>query len=247
MAVDIARPLAGQVSVWIQNQVREANARGVVVGMSGGIDSSVVAALAKMACGDNVLGMIMPCHSNPTSAEDAKLVARKFGIKTHFADLTATFDTLVPRIPHVEGFELTNVRPRLRMTALYCAAQALNYLVIGTSNRTEVATGYFTKWGDGASDLLPLASFYKHQVYDLARELDMPEEIMLKAPTADLWEGQTDENELGITYDELDTILQALDSGEISGFKQESVERVRKLIAGSEHKRLPIPVFHPIK
>ncbi|MHB9038140.1 MAG: NAD(+) synthase, partial [Armatimonadota bacterium] len=203
------------------------------------------AVLAKMACGDNVLGMIMPCHSNPASAEDAKLVARKFGIKTHFADLTATYDVLVPRIPHVEGFELTNVRPRLRMTALYCAAQALGYLVVGTSNKTEIAIGYYTKWGDGGSDLLPIGNFFKHQVYLLARELDIPQEIIDKAPTADLWEGQTDENEIGMTYDEIDSILAALESGELSGFKPASVERVRKLIAESEHKRNPICRFQP--
>jgi NAD+ synthase len=245
MALDVARPLAGQISVWMQNQVKEAGAKGLVFGMSGGIDSSVVAVLSKMACGENVLGMIMPCHSNPASAEDARLVARKFGIKTHFADLTATYDVLVPRIPHVEGFELTNVRPRLRMTALYCAAQALGYLVAGTSNKTEIDIGYYTKWGDGGSDLLPLGNFYKRQVYDLAHELDMPEEIINKAPTADLWEGQTDENEIGMTYDELDSILAALTSGEISGFDSDSVDRVRRLIADSDHKRLPIPRFQP--
>lgn len=245
MALDVARPLAGQISVWMQNQVKEAGAKGLVFGMSGGIDSSVVAVLSKMACGENVLGMIMPCHSNPASAEDARLVARKFGIKTHFADLTATYDVLVPRIPHIEGFELTNVRPRLRMTALYCAAQALGYLVAGTSNKTEIDIGYYTKWGDGGSDLLPLGNFYKRQVYDLAHELDMPEEIINKAPTADLWEGQTDENEIGMTYDELDSILAALTSGEISGFDSDSVDRVRRLIADSDHKRLPIPRFQP--
>ncbi|MCE5323811.1 NAD(+) synthase [bacterium] len=246
MAVDLARPMAGQISVWMGNKVREAGAKGLVFGMSGGIDSSVVAVLSKMACGDNVLGMIMPCHSNPASAEDARLVARKFGIKTHFADLTATYDVLVPRIPHVEGFELTNVRPRLRMTALYCAAQALGYLVAGTSNRTEIEIGYYTKWGDGGSDMLPLGNFYKHQIYQIARELDMPKEIMEKAPTADLWEGQTDENEIGMTYEELDSILAALNSGELSGFDPDSVERVRKLIGDSEHKRLAIPRFMPV-
>ena len=245
MALDVARPLAGQISVWMQNQVKEAGAKGLVFGMSGGIDSSVVAVLSKMACGDKVLGMIMPCHSNPASAEDARLVARNFGIKTHFADLTATFDVLVPRIPHIEGFELTNVRPRLRMTALYCAAQALGYLVAGTSNKTEIDIGYYTKWGDGGSDLLPLGNFYKRQVYELAHELGMPQEIIDKAPTADLWEGQTDENEIGMTYDELDSILAALDSGEISGFDPDLVDRVRKLIADSDHKRFPIPRFQP--
>ncbi|MCL5104420.1 MAG: NAD+ synthase [Armatimonadetes bacterium] len=245
MAETVTRPLAGQISVWIQNRVREANAKGVVFGMSGGIDSSVVAALAKMACGENILGMIMPCHSNPKSASDANIVARKLGIKTHVSDLTATYDTLVPRIPHAEGIELTNVRPRLRMAALYCAAQSLGYLVMGTSNKTEMAIGYFTKWGDGACDIQPIANLYKHQVYALARELDIPEEVISKPPTADLWDGQTDENEIGMTYDELDSILEAVETGEISLFPSASVERVRKMMAASEHKRCRIPAFEP--
>jgi len=243
MSDEITRPLAGRISVWIQNQVREAGAKGLVFGLSGGIDSAVVAALAKMACGENVLAMIMPCHSSPRSATDAQLVARKLGIKTHVTDLTASYDMLVQRIPHSEGIELTNVRPRLRMTALYCAAQSMNYLVAGTGNKTEISIGYFTKWGDGASDLLPIANLYKYQVYELARELGIPEEIITKPPTADLWDGQTDENEIGMTYDELDAILRGIERGEISDFGPASVARVRKLIASSEHKRCSIPAF----
>jgi len=243
MSADLTRPLAGQISVWIQDQVRAAGAKGLVFGLSGGIDSSVVAALAKMACGENVLAMIMPCHSNPRSAADANTVAKKVGVRTHVADLTAAYDVIVQRIPHSEGIELTNVRPRLRMAALYCAAQSLGYLVVGTSNRTETMIGYFTKWGDGACDIQPIASLYKYQVYQLAHELDLPAEVIQKAPTADLWEGQTDENEIGMTYDELDKILQAIDSGELSDCDTASVERVKRMIERSEHKRKPIPVF----
>jgi len=204
-----------------------------------------VAALAKMACGNNVLGMIMPCHSDPRSAADALKVAKSLGIRTHVADLTAAYDALIPKIPHSEGIELTNVRPRLRMAALYCAAQAMDYLVSGTSNKTETMIGYFTKWGDGACDVQPLAGLYKFQVYELARELGIPDEVLAKAPTADLWEGQTDENEIGMTYAELDAVLQAIDTGELAACDPESVERVRKMIADSGHKRRPIPVFRP--
>ncbi len=243
MTSDLKRPLAGQISVWLQKQVREASAKGLVVGMSGGVDSSVVAALSRMACGDQVLGMIMPCHSSPQSAADANKAARKLGIRTHVADLTATFDALVPRLVHSNGIELTNIRPRLRMTALYCAAQSLGYLVAGTSNRTETLIGYFTKWGDNACDLQPLARLYKHQVYDLARELEIPQEIIDKSPTADLWDGQTDENEIGMSYDELDAILQGIESGVVSDLDPASVERVKKMVAASEHKRRPVPVF----
>lgn len=243
MTSSITRPLAGQISVWIQDRVREAGAKGLVLGMSGGIDSSVVATLSKMACGNNVLAMIMPCHSSPQSATHAQMVASKLNIKTHVSDLTAAYDSIVQKIPHAEGFELTNVRPRLRMTALYCAAQANNYLVIGTTNRTESTIGYFTKWGDGASDLLPLANLYKDQVYALAHEIDIPEEIITKEPTADLWEGQTDEKEIGMTYTELETILRGIDMDNLSGLNPDSVERVRKMIELSAHKRNPVPVF----
>jgi len=243
MTSELTRPLAGQISVWLQKQVREASAKGLVVGMSGGVDSSVVAALSKMACGDNVLGMIMPCHSSPESAADANKVARKLGIRTHVADLTATCDAIVPRLVHSNGIELTNIRPRLRMTALYCAAQSLGYLVVGTSNRTETLLGYFTKWGDNACDIQPLARLYKHQVYELARELGIPQEVIDKSPTADLWEGQTDENEIGLSYDELDAVLRGVESGAVSDLDPASVERVRRMMAESEHKRRPVPVF----
>jgi len=245
MADNVLRPLAGRISVWIQDRVHEAGAKGLVLGLSGGIDSSVVAALAKMACGENVLGMIMPCHSSPESSAHAKLVAQKLGVRTHLADLTGAYDVLVPRVSHLQGFELTNVAPRLRMTALYCAAQALGYLVVGTGNKTEISIGYFTKWGDGACDILPLANLYKHQVYALARELEIPQEVIQKPPTADLWEGQTDEGELGITYDELDRTLRAMESGELSDCDPSIVERVKVMISSSEHKRRPIPAFVP--
>lgn len=243
MSISISRPVAGQISVWIQDQVKAANAKGLVFGLSGGIDSAVVAALAKMACGDNVLGIIMPCHSSPHSAADATLVAKKVGIKLHVADLTATYDTIIKQIPHSEGIELTNVRPRLRMAALYCAAQAMNYLVVGTGNKTEISIGYFTKWGDGACDILPIADLYKFQVYELARELDLPDEVINKAPTADLWDGQTDENEIGMTYAELDAILQGIERGELSGFDSKQVQRVKEMAERSAHKRCPIPAF----
>ncbi|MGC8863677.1 MAG: NAD+ synthase [Armatimonadota bacterium] len=239
------RPLAGRISVWLRERVREAGAKGLVVGLSGGLDSSVTAALAKMACGDNVLGMIMPCHSDPKSAADAFKVAESLGIRTHVADLTAAYDALIAKVPHSDGIELTNVRPRLRMTALYCAAQAANYLVCGTSNKTETMVGYFTKWGDGASDVQPLGGLYKFQVRELARDLGIPQEIITKPPTADLWEGQTDESEIGMTYAELDAVLQAIETGDLANCSPESVERVRQMIARSEHKRRPIPVFHP--
>jgi len=239
------KPLAERISIWLRERVEEAGAKGLVVGMSGGIDSSVAAALAKKACGDGVLGLIMPCHSNPSSTADAFKVADFLGIRTHVADLTDAYEALISRLPHTGGIELSNVRPRLRMTALYCAAQAAHYLVCGTSNKTETMIGYFTKWGDAACDIQPLAGLYKSQVYRLARDLGIPDEIIEKTPTADLWEGQTDEGEIGMTYAELDAVLHAIESGYTTGCNPDSVQRVRRMMARSEHKRGPIPVFEP--
>ena len=245
MSSDMTRPLAGRISVWMQEKVREAGAKGLVLGLSGGVDSSVVAALAKMACGDNMLAIMMPCHSSPESAAHAELVARKLGIRTHLADLTTAYDAFVTHVPNNNGIELTNIRPRLRMAALYCVAQANHYLVVGTGNKSEKMIGYFTKWGDGAADIAPIANLYKHEVYGLARELGVPDEVINKPPTADLWAGQTDENEIGMTYDELDAVIAGMESGQVSDLDPKSVEKVRKMIAASEHKRHMPAVFEP--
>ncbi|MDH7603047.1 MAG: NAD+ synthase [Armatimonadota bacterium] len=237
--------LANRIAAWLRGQVEAAGAQGLVFGMSGGLDSSVVAGLAKLACGDNVLGLIMPCHSSPRSAQDALKVAQHFGIRTHTADLTPAFDALVAAVPHEQGLPTANVAPRLRMAALYCAAQSLGYLVCGTSNKTETLVGYFTKWGDNACDLQPLAGLYKSQVYELAGALGVPQEIIEKPPTADLWEGQTDEGELGITYAELDAVLQAIESGDVGNCNPVSVQRILEMMERSRHKRSPVPVFQP--
>ena len=235
--------LGRRISRWMREQVDAANAEGLVFGLSGGLDSSVVAALSKMAVGPKALGLIMPCHSSPKAAKHARLVARKLSIAIATVDLTPVCDGLVRRLPKGAGIAPANIRPRLRMTALYYYGNLQNKLVVGTANKTEIQVGYFTKWGDGAVDLLPLGDLYKTQVRRLAKELHIPQEIMDKQPTADLWAGQTDEQELGITYDELDAILAAIESGRVGGFDPDKIERVRGLIAMSEHKRAPVPVF----
>jgi NAD+ synthase len=243
--VDCPTELARRIAEWLRENVHQAGARGLVFGMSGGLDSSVVAGLAKAACGKDVLGLIMPCHSNPESTEDALKVARHFGVRTHIVDLTPAYDALVTAVPHQPGIATANVAPRLRMTALYCAAQSLGYLVCGTSNKTETLIGYFTKWGDSACDLQPLAGLYKYQVRELAKAIGVPQEIIEKPPSAGLWEGQTDEGEIGMSYSELDSILQAIEANDTSRCNPESVERVLKLIEASKHKRRPVPVFEP--
>jgi len=134
------------------------------------------------------------------------------------------------------------VKVRLRMVLLYYYAELENLLVIGTCNKTELSVGFFVKWGDAAADIAPLASLYKTQVRQLATYLDVPEEIIAKPPSAGLWEGQTDEDEMGISYEELDKILAAIESGDTSNCDQGALARVRAMMAASQHKRNPIPI-----
>lgn len=218
--------------------MQEAGANGIVLGLSGGIDSAVVCALAKEAVGkDNLLGLFMPCHSHPQDLNDAKAVARKLGIKTRIVDLSKVYDSFLGVLPKADNLALANLRPRLRMSTLYYCANKFNYLVCGTGNKSELMAGYFTKYGDGGVDILPIADLYKRDVRGLAKELGIPEYIIIKAPTAGLWPGQTDEAEMGITYNELDDILYRLEHKQRQVVGKEKVARVKRMIVRSRHKR----------
>ena len=234
--------IAERISSWIRDRVEEAGAEGVVLGMSGGIDSSVTAVLAKKGLGDGVLGVIMPCHSDPTDVEHARRVAAQFGIETEYVDLTPVFDCLLEALPPGDRVAVGNLKPRLRMATLYYFANSRHYLVMGTGNKSEIMVGYTTKYGDSGVDILPLGDMLKTQVQKLARELGIPEEVIVKPPSAGLWEGQTDEGEMGISYDELDEILMAIESGDVDGCNQQTLARVRAMMAASQHKREPIPI-----
>ena len=234
--------LSEQISGWIAERVREAKAEGIVLGLSGGVDSALTAALAKKALGDKVLGLLMPCHSDPTDLEHARLVATKFGVETEYVDLGPVFDSLMASLPRGSDMAVANLKPRLRMATLYYFANSRNYLVAGAGNKSELTVGYFTKYGDGGADLLPLGDLLKTQVRELARELGVPEEIIAKPPSAGLWAGQTDEGEMGITYDELDRIISAIEKGDTGGCDEATLERVKAMMAASEHKRQPIPI-----
>ncbi len=223
---------------WLKKKVREAQAKGVVIGLSGGLDSCVAAALAKQALGKNrVLGLLLPCHSHARDSADAKLFARKFSVNTKIVDLTRVYDDLVKILPPADRMTQANLRPRLRMLVLYYFARKLNYLVCGTSNKSELMAGYFTKFGDGASDILPIGNLLKTQVRQLAAELKIPQPIIDKPPTAGLWPGQTDESEMGITYDELDDILSRMEDKRKQVLAPGKVKRVEHLVKLSEHKR----------
>ncbi|MBM3252037.1 MAG: NAD+ synthase, partial [Candidatus Omnitrophica bacterium] len=189
---------------WIKSQVKRAKAKGLVMGISGGVDSSVVAVLAKKSVGVNLLCLILPCHSLRQDLEDAKSIARKFRLNTKTVDLTKIYDNFIKILPDADAKIKGNLKARLRMVTLYYFANKLNYLVAGTGNKSELYAGYFTKYGDAGVDILPIADIYKSQVRSLANSLGIPERIIAKPPSAGLWQGQTDEGEMGITYDDLD-------------------------------------------
>ena len=233
------------ITNWIKEKVTEANAKGVIVGLSGGIDSSCIASLCKKAFPDNTFGVIMPCISNPKDEEHAKLIAEKLNIPTKKIDLENSFKTIFNSLEEKEynkeedgGLIVANIKPRLRMVTLYYFANKFNYLVVGTDNKTEEMLGYFTKYGDGGVDILPIVDLYKRDVKELAKHLDVPEEIITKKPSAGLWEGQTDEDEIGISYEEIDEILERIENNkDLSDIEEEKVKKIKEMIRTSEHKR----------
>jgi len=243
------RKVEEELSEWIRKKVEEASAEGVVVGMSGGLDSSVAAVLCKNAFPNSTLGLILPCFSDPKDMEHVKLVAEKFNIETRTIDISPIFDTVFETLEPLayegkEDIATANLKPRLRMLFLYYFANKLNYLVVGTGNKSELMIGYFTKYGDGGVDILPLGNLLKTDVRTLAKELGIPKEIIEKPPSAGLWAGQTDESEIGMSYEELDMLLKAMESKDLAGCDKDKVERVEKMIEKTEHKRRTPPVSY---
>ncbi len=237
--------VARQLTDWLKQQVAAAGCQGVIYGLSGGIDSAVVGALAQRAFGKQAWGVIMPCHSDPQDAIDGVLCAEALDLEYFTVDLSDTFDQLCHALGVTEDTShlvLANLKPRLRMTTLYYYAAMRKLLVLGTSNRSELTIGYFTKHGDAGVDLMPIAGLVKHQVWELAASLGIPQSIIDKKPSAGLWAGQYDEQEMGISYSQLD---QYILTGSASKEVQAVVDRLHR---GSEHKRrLPLAPNIPIR
>lgn len=217
---------------WMRETVENAGAKGLILGLSGGIDSAVVGALAKLAFPDTTLGLILPCESDENDEADARLVAEAIDLKIEKVDLTQTYRQLISSSFNSENrMARSNIKPRLRMTTLYYYAQDLGYLVLGSSNASEFYIGYYTKYGDSGSDLIPLAEFLKDEVYELARQLGIPSKIIDKEPSAGLWEEQTDEKEMGFSYATLNAHIRG---EKAAGEVGEKIDRMHK---NSEHKR----------
>ncbi len=237
--------LADKLTSWIRDEVTAGGCRGVVIGMSGGIDSAVLAVLCRRAFPESTLGVMMPCHSNPDDKAHALAVAEKFAIPTVEVALDSIYEAFMRELPEfrdnpeLKHLAQANLKPRLRMAALYYIANQRRYMVAGSGNRSEIVIGYFTKHGDGGVDIMPLGNLVKSQVRELARHLGVPEAIIDKPPSAGLWEGQTDEAEMGVSYEELDGYV-------LTGEASEAVrQKIEKMMAGSAHKRSlpPIPEF----
>jgi NAD+ synthase len=237
--------LANKLADWIKEKVIGAGCKGAVLGLSGGVDSSVVAALCIKVFPDNTLGLIMPCHSNEKDKEHAEMVAQKFSISTKTVVLDGIYDVYLKILPDFKPYaslaqlSQVNLKARLRMITLYYAANQLKYLVVGSGNRSEMTVGYFTKHGDAGVDILPLGNLVKKKVRKLASFLKIPQEIIDKPPSAGLWAGQTDEAEMGFTYELLDNYI-------LTGKAPEELKRrIEVMQAVNAHKSVkpPVPPF----
>lgn len=218
---------------WLKDELNKTKTKGFVLGISGGLDSSVCAALIKKAT-EECLGLILPIESNIQDLDDAAEVASQINLKTQYIDLTPIYRNLIKFLPDNNQVALGNIKARLRMVVIYYYANLNNYLVCGTGNKTELSLGYFTKYGDGACDILLLGDLYKFEVREIARVLGIPEQIIKKVPSAGLWQGQTDEGEIGFSYDVIDKTLQEIEKNQIKG---DVAKKLKFRIEQSEHKR----------
>ncbi|MBW7997545.1 MAG: NAD+ synthase [Candidatus Glassbacteria bacterium] len=238
------------LSGFIRIEVQKTGFEKVVLGLSGGIDSSLSAALAVDALGaDNVYGVMMPYkNSNPDSLGDATVLAEKLGIESRTMEITQMVEPYFKTAAGIDNMRRGNVMARQRMIVLYDLSAEISALVLGTSNKTEYLLGYSTLWGDSACALNPLGDLYKTQVWKLARFLELPERIISKKPSADLWTGQTDEEELGFTYKEADEVLALLvdcrmktEQAAARGHDEQFVDRIMRMVRQTQYKRhLPL-------
>ncbi|WP_049969547.1 NAD+ synthase [Haladaptatus cibarius] len=242
------------ITDFISEQVSSAGTDSAVLGLSGGIDSTLTAYLTVEALGtENLHGLVMPgAVSRENNMSDAEWVAQELGISYDVFEINPIVDEFLNAYSEAEGDQMAvgNARARTRAVLNYLVANHQGSLVLGTGNRTEALVGYFTKYGDGAVDCHPIGNLYKQQVRQLARHVGVPDELAEKEATAGLWAGQTDEEELGIDYNTLDSVLAlnvdgplsaAATARQVDGVSEEDVSRIRSMFARSEHKRAVPP------
>ncbi len=235
---------------FLRDEIRNAGFSKAVIGLSGGIDSAVSTYLAAEALGkENVRAIMMPYKtSNPESKSDAELLVQELGIKSEVVEITPMVDAYIEKYAITNSLRKGNIMARQRMIILYDISAREKALVVGTSNKTELLLGYGTLFGDMASALNPIGDLYKTQIWQLAEHLGMPKKIIEKKPTADLWQGQTDENELGFSYKEVDKLLYAMIDEQKReeellslGFKKQFITSIKKKIQINQFKRsLPL-------
>lgn len=241
---DYAKEFADRVS-YIRGLVEKSGVSGIVYGNSGGKDCSLVGILCKFAC-ENTVGIMMPCASKRNfeqDMKDAKEVSEHFGIQSRVIDLTDVRQCEMDRLSAITTLTpaaVNNIAPRLRMTTLYAVAASENRLVAGTGNRSEAYMGYFTKWGDGACDFNPISDLTATEVIEFLKWLTAPACVINKAPSAGLFDGQTDEDEMGVTYNAIDTYIL---TGEASERDKKVIDRFHRV---SEHKRSGISMFKKV-
>ena len=238
---DYAKEFDSRVA-FIRSLVESSHTAGIVFGNSGGKDSALVGILCKAAC-DNTVGIIMPCapkRNFELDADDGRVLAEQYDIETRLIDLTPVREAEMAQLDGITKLNdaaITNIAPRLRMTTLYAVAAAENRLVAGTGNRSEAYMGYFTKWGDGAHDFNPISDLTATEIFEFLEYLKAPRCIIDKAPSAGLFDGQTDEQEMGVTYKAIDEFL-------IKGTASEAdMAVIRRFHERSEHKRRPIAKY----
>lgn len=232
---------------FIKTYVKNSKCKGVIIGLSGGIDSAVTAILCKQALGKkNTICLFLPDESTPEKDfKHYKEISNKFDLYCKEKDITGIVKEISDNcLIKPDKYVLANIKARARMIVLFEYANITGSLVCGTSNKSEILVGYFTKYGDGGVDIMPIGDLYKTQVIELAKFLKIPKEIISKPPTAGLWKGQLDEQELKISYDKLDKILAGLerkinhsDIAKIAGVKKSDVERIRQMRIKTQHKR----------
>ncbi len=240
------------IQKFLSEKLRKTGLSGFVVGLSGGIDSAVVTKLCIQAVGGKrVLPVIIPEKDSPEQdIKDAIDFCERERIEYRMIDITESVDALTKAVGGVaDRMALANIKARCRMVVLYHLANTERYMVVGTSNKSEMLTGYFTKYGDGGADLEPIGDLYKSQVRQLAARIGVPDAVISKAPSAGLWKGQTDEAEMKISYDNLDSILHCLELGlseeeasSRSGVPVDEVRRIERMVRTSSHKRKLPPV-----